>query len=136
LTVLLAGLIVVVAGCGGRGPKSLVKGKVTLEGQPVAGTIIFIGSDNKEHPAPLAKGEYAIENPPSGEVTILVRGAGTGVAMPKGDLPMKDKGPKVEMPGTANMGVEPPAKYGQKEHGIKKTVKGSGTEKIDIELTR
>jgi hypothetical protein len=127
-----------VIGCQGKGPKSLVRGKVTLEGQPVAGQIVIIGSDNKEKSAPLAMGQYSIENPPSGEVTIVVKGLGPGMSLggKLEGIKTKEKGAPAGAAASPDMGVEPPAKYGKKEGGIKKTIKGSGVEVMDIELTR
>jgi len=83
-------------GCpGGDGAKNSVSGKVTLNGKPVAGTVVFIGADNSEvGTSPIGpEGNYTIVNPTPGPVKILVKGkgaAGSGpgvgpvIAPPKG----------------------------------------------------
>jgi len=86
-----------------KGAKNSVSGKVTLDGQPVKGTVIFKYADGQEKPSPLGpQGNYMIPDPPTGQVKILVRGMG-GAAAPKGA-----EGPNA---GTGS-GVEPPSKYG------------------------
>jgi len=99
-----------VGGCGTKGPKSSVSGKVTLNGQNVAGQVTFVGADNKELSSPIREdGSYLIENPPTGSVKVLVKGMTSG-----GPAPMTPKTPGMpsmpDMPGAK--GVAPPAKYG------------------------
>jgi len=132
LAVLLTGVIVA-AGCTNKGPANMVMGKVQYNGQPVAGMVVFIGSDGKEKSANLLNGMYDIPDPPLGEVTILVKGSG-GLKTKKAEVPkLKDKAGSEALGGTADMGVDPPAKYGTKDGGIKKTVK-SGVNTLNLDL--
>src|SRR5271170_475352 len=74
---LLLVLMGMVLGCGGpAGPKNTVSGKVTLEGQPVAGIVVFLSGDGKEVSGPInyLDGTYQIPDPPSGQVSIVVKG--------------------------------------------------------------
>src|SRR5690349_8092055 len=69
-------LAAALAGCGtgGSSPDS-VTGKGTLNGRPVGGEVVFVGSDNREIAAPIAvDGSYQINTPPKGEARVLVRG--------------------------------------------------------------
>jgi len=128
------------AGCS-KGAKDSVTGKVTLNGQKVAGTMTFTGPDKKSATAPInPDGTYLVENPSKGENTITVKGFGTGpgAANPaafqppagdKGSDMLKDKTVKTDM------GSPPPAKYATEgpANDLKFTVKG-GKEKYDIDL--
>jgi hypothetical protein len=121
-------------GCGGGGTdggrggaKDEVKGKVTLNGQPVFGTVTFIGADKKELYSPISvNGEYIITNPPKGEGQFLVKGMGADI--PKGNEAKGD--PKVKM----DKGNEPPAKYALPNNGLKVTITG-GKQEYNLELT-
>jgi hypothetical protein len=141
LTALLAGAVVFAAGCGKTGgPNNTVKGKVTLDGQVVAGEVVFIASDGKEYASSLVTGIYSIPNIPKGEATVLVKppSAGVGgIGGKKAETPkVKDKAGGQDMAAGMEMGVPPPAKYSKKENGIKKTITGKSLETIDIELTK
>jgi hypothetical protein len=123
----LAALIgFVAAGCGGSA--DLVTGKVTYNGQPVAGEVVFVGRDKKQAACPIADdGTYKIKAPPKGEVVVLVKGtpkAPSGLVTPKGGL--KDAPPPPK-------GVEPPGKYSAEPGGLKFQVTG-GEQTYDIEL--
>jgi len=86
--------VVLMSGCTGtsKGIQNSVSGKVTLNGDPVSGTVVFVGSDGKEAMSPIsAEGKYDIPNPPQGTVKILVKGTGI-IAPPKdGGLPAGTK---------------------------------------------
>ena len=125
---LLAGAL---AGCGGKsdGAKDSVYGKVTLNGQPVTGQVVLIGSDNKEISSLIAAdGEYRIVNPPKGEARVLVKGRSGAAPTTRGVT----KGP--EMPGMSGRSAAPPSKYATAAGGLKFTVTG-GDQKYDITLT-
>lgn len=130
---LLLAALAGVTGCGksGSGGKDTVSGKVTLNGQPVAGQVVFIGSDSKEYMSPIgADGNYQVIGVPKGEATILVKGIGTPAAPKAG--PGKEKPP--EMPGMAGGGgAAPPVKYSTAAGGLKVSVTG-GEQKHDIPL--
>src|SRR5437764_1278775 len=73
------GGLVMLIGCSG-GPREAansVKGKVTVQGNPVnAGTVTFHATvkDGKDASGPILNGSYRIEDPPVGQVKISVRG--------------------------------------------------------------
>jgi hypothetical protein len=149
LTILLASAVLVAAGCGGKGPKNRITGKVTLNGQPVKGRVVFIGSDGKEKEAGIGPGgSYDLSDPPLGEVSILVKApekpAGAAPEEKKPIVPNFGKGDKgkTDVPGTVGTGadegaVNPPAKYGKKDTSpLKHTVKGGSKEVHDIPLEK
>jgi len=122
--------LVSATGCPGGKKKNEVTGKVTLDGKPVAGNVIFVGSDNKEI-ATLIKsdGTYVITDPPTGQVKVKVTGP-LGVAAPP---PLtKDKTP--ETVGGMGGGNPPPAKYASVDNGLTFNVTG-GKQVYDITLT-
>ena len=135
------------AGCGPKGLKNVVEGKVTLKGAAVNGKVIFHGTDGKKAESPIdPKGEYHVSDPPLGDCKISIEpfGAGVlgGVKPPPPDMKPKTKGKKDKssepeggfVTGASSMGVDPPAKYKDPNtSGLKYTVKG-GKEKHDIEL--
>jgi len=103
LTLLIAAILA--AGCGEKQAANVISGKVTLDGDPVFGNVVFVSADNKEVSSPTATdGTYRIENPPVGQVKVLVKGMPgqvTGGAPPPKDAPaMSNK-----------QGVAPPPKY-------------------------
>src|SRR5438045_652123 len=118
--VLLAGLLGVafaLVGCtsGGEAHDS-VTGKVTLDGQPVAGEVVFVSGD-KQVGSPIGQdGSYSVKNPPKGEVQILVKQL---PGPPKNIMPAKDA-PEFKTPS----GATPPAKYAQFNNGLTLTVTG------------
>ena len=138
---LFSSSLLALTGCGGggvsEGPANSIKGKVTLNNQPVGGTVVFIGSDKKELSSPISKdGEYVIPNPPKGEGQFLVKSgvmAGTIPADKKGvkDSP-KEKDPTKEVASLG--GVEPPAKYALPNNGIPKFDYTGGRMTYNIEL--
>jgi hypothetical protein len=132
-------------GCGGgtTGNANYIKGKVTLEGKPVSGTVIFVGSDKKEISSPTSvDGLYQIPNPPKGEGYFLVKG-GLGAALPveKGDKSgkgAKAKDEKTDLTGKVTgptSGEAPPKKYEQKDNGLPKVNYTSGEVLQDLTLT-
>jgi len=127
LSVLLWG-----AGCGPKGPKNSVSGKVTLNGKAVAGQVSFIGPDGKEITSGInPDGTYMIPDPPTGQAKIVVKGmpGGGGVAGVQGTK-------TIEAPGatTAEVGVPPPLKYAAPDNGLTFNVTG-GKQTHNIELT-
>ncbi len=132
VAVLTAGAVTL-TGCGGvgkGGAADSVSGKVTLDGQPVAGEVFFVGSDKKEVGSPIGpEGNYEISNPPKGDVLIVVKGK-PGIP----SIPGAKAAPDLPPPPTAT-GVAPPAKYGQPNNGLKFTVTG-GKQVYDIVLTK
>jgi len=133
---LLLAALVAAVGCPSKGAKNSVSGKVRLSGDPVAGNIIFVGTDGKKVEAPISPdGTYLVENPPTGSVKIAVTSFGN-MAMPTPSggkdtdkLMGADKG-KV----TTKMGVPPPAKYASADSsGLTFTVT-TGKQKHDIDL--
>lgn len=117
------------AGCASKAAEGgdAVGGKVTLNGKPVAGQVVFVGGDRKEVVALIAPtGGYSLANLPRGEWQVFVRGTGLKVPLvPKGAAPP---------PGlTAAIGVAPPVRYAQPKHAQKFTFAG-GAQTFDIEL--
>jgi len=131
-------------GSGGGGDKDLVKGRVTLNGQAVAGQVIFVAADKKEYPTVIAlNGDYQLTKLPKGEYSVLVKsgmGSAPGApAMGGADKIKSDKMGKnlvLETKKDESGGAEPPAKYSQLGGGndLKVTVTG-GDQKYDIVLT-
>src|SRR5438045_2011452 len=74
-------------GCGGGKPSNdSLSGKVTLNGQPVAGQVVFVSnSDSKETPTVISPtGDYSVALA-KGEYQILVKGTGLAApVVPKG----------------------------------------------------
>jgi hypothetical protein len=124
---LLAGL----SGCDKKADEAAnsVSGKVTLNGEPVAGNVAFVGADNKESPPSPIKpdGTYTIPNPPTGQVKILVKGMGGTAPV---TTPPKEAGGNMPKIG----GVAPPTKYGAVATTDLKFEVTSGKQKHDIEL--
>ncbi len=85
---------VVVAGCGGP-PRAQVRGKVTVDGKPLAnGSIEFFPADGKGQTAGVAiqNGEYQVETSP-GEMKVSINGTevvGKQKAYDTPDSPMID----------------------------------------------
>jgi len=127
---------VLLVGCSGSGPSTLVTGKVTLDGKQVTGTVTFTGPDNKEVTSPIGPdGMYHITDPALGENKVSVKGM-LGVGGIAGPTPPPGKG-SPPMPGktsTAGSGVNPPPKYASPDNGLKYTVK-RGKQNYDIPLT-
>lgn len=127
-------------GCGGKdgsqGSNDSIYGKVTYNGQVVAGQVIFIGSDKKEIMSMIGgmDGSYEIKNPPKGEGVFLVKAT---MAPPLAPLKGGAQAPKggAQAPEAPSMGgVAPPAKYGQPSTSdLKFTVTG-GKQNYDITL--
>jgi hypothetical protein len=120
-------------GCGSTNANSApdsISGKVTLNGSPVAGQVVIVGSDKKEYPSPIAlDGSYYIAGVPAGEARVLVKGM-TVVAPPKGKIAAKGELPALPV----GSGVAPPARYGTRASDLKVAVTG-GVQKHDIALT-
>jgi len=140
LTLLLvAAVLVCLAGCSGKKPKSKVTGKVTVGDKPVMGEVVFLGDDGKEFKGVInAKdGIYTLLDAPNGQYKVAVKGMGAGLNVPGGGgqvAPPKDA-PKMDMPDLARgQSVQPPAKYGDpKTSGLTFEVTG-GEQTFDIPL--
>jgi len=117
--------------------KNTVAGKITLKGDPVTGTVVFVGPDGKEASGPInMDGTYIVANPSAGNNKIMVKGMEGpigGAAPPSGGAPPPGV-PKIDMPSAAKMGVPPPAKYATADNGLTFNVT-TGAQKHDIELT-
>ena len=127
--------MILIAGCGGggKGKGDTVSGKVTLNGNPVAGEVIFVGSDGKESKMLISMdGSYTVASVAKGEAKIGVKSMSMGI----GNAPAPTGAGKSDMPGvTPASGVPAPAKYSNpSSSGLTYTVKG-GDEKFDIVLT-
>jgi hypothetical protein len=124
----------VFAGCSGKeggssGSSDVITGKVTMNGQIVAGQVVFIGSDKKEIMSMIGPmdGSYQIPNPPKGEGQFLIK----GMSGPSMAPPPSGGGKMPEMPSTG--GVAPPAKYEKPTSELKFNVTG-GKQTFDITL--
>ena len=127
----VAAIAMLPAGCdknAGPAAGAGLSGKVSLGGQPVSGTVVFVGADKKEYSALIMpSGMYSIPELPAGEYKIAVRGAGgTMMKGPKGANNMPD------MAGSAGGGA-PPAKYASPDNGLTYKYAG-GKQTHDIEL--
>jgi len=130
--------IVLVGGCGDKaGTNSSVSGKVMLDNQPVAGSVVFVYGTEEKATAPIgANGVYSIPNPPKGQVKVLVRGM-PGAAAPPAGAGTPKKGPEMAtIPGTVTPGAAHPAKYASPATSdLTYEVKG-GNETFDIPLKK
>jgi hypothetical protein len=149
LLTLLLGAVIVASGCSGKGAKNAVYGKVTLNDQPVAGTVFFYGAKGEKSAGIETDGSYYMTDPPLGEVTVVIKAhekgpgdAGTQDAKPiipdsKPTAKEKTKMDLGPVAGAEKPGVTPPAKYGKKESSpLKITVKGQTKEKHDLPLEK
>jgi hypothetical protein len=126
--------ILVFAGCSGKeggspSANDVITGKVTMNGQIVAGQLVFIGSDKKEIMSMIGPmdGSYQINNPPKGEGVFIIKGStGPSLAPPPGGAKMP------EMPSTG--GVAPPAKYEKAATSDLKFNVTGGKQTYDINL--
>lgn len=113
---------VVLAGCGGDGPRGTVHGTVKFQGKPLTGAaVIFVASDNKTHVLSLsADGAYTVTGVAYGPVKVSVQQEKERIAV-KGqfDAPSSEaKGVKDEKAGAAppvatrpKAGATIPARY-------------------------
>ena len=120
-------------GCGSGKSKSIVTGKVTVNGKAPAGgsTLVFIGSDNKEVSAVIAEdGSYTMIDAPKGEVKVAVRGLSATIG---GGQPAVKMGS--DMPGMKSkaQGAPIPPKYAQPNNGLTFNVSG-GKQTKDFDL--
>lgn len=132
---LLLPALLLVGGCGRQGPDTVVTGKVTYKGNPVAGTLTFAGT-GKEVSAPInPDGTYVVGNPPLGPVKILVKGMPGAAAVKAGPTAGGKKLPELPgMPkGAAAAGLPPPPKYASPKGALAYEVK-AGRQTHDIEL--
>jgi len=140
LTALLIAAIVGVAGCGGKGPKNLLTGKVTLDGKAVNGELTFIGPDGTPRIAPVnPDGSYVIGDLPAGDYQVLVKAMAKPAGMIGAAPPIvpKDSSPMPGMPSgpTLGQGADPPKKYSTQGNGLTVKVTGASKQSHDITLT-
>ncbi len=136
--------VVFAIGCSGGTKTNAVKGKVTLDGQPVAGVVTFVGPSKKKSSSPIKvdDGTYQINDAELGDNQIYIeKGLGAGgpgaVFSGGGNVGMREmpKDMGKDMPKPA-MGVEPPEKYtNPSTSGLHFNVTG-GTQEHDITLTK
>lgn len=135
VAVLALPLLAWLGGCT-DGPRDLVHGKVTLDGQSVAGEIVFVGAGDKKFKAPILDGKYSLAGAPAGTYKVAIEagpgapgGVKDGPAPPGKDLKTGDK--MTGMPeAKGGGGVAPPAKYNSVEtSGLTLEVKGGKQEK-------
>jgi hypothetical protein len=129
-TVLL--ILGLASGCSEGGPANSVSGKVTLNGDPVTGTIVFVGSGKEATSSIGLTGEYFISDPPLGDVSVLIK-PNTSIPAPVGGAP--GNADSAAMPGMPSVkaAATPPAKYADASSGLKYTV-AAGKQKKDFEL--
>ena len=146
VSLLVAGLLLLVVGCGSRGT---VTGTVSYKGQPIpAGTIVFTpDSGEPAVNAPIADGKYTADKVPPGPAKVSVSSTvaeGGGMtpmqmALQKsGGKPPEDmpEGARKLMEGAANAkkGIKIPEDYGDPaKSGLTYTVKG-GKQTQDFDL--
>ncbi len=129
LVLLFLPALLLVMGCGGKGgAKDSVSGKVVFKGQPVEGSITFIGANGKEASAPImSDGTYMVPDPPLGEDKIVIKGAPGMSNAPARKIPAmpgKDVTPVAK-------GTPPPARYAVPTNGLTFKVTG-GKQTYDV----
>ncbi|MCS7046459.1 MAG: hypothetical protein NZO58_08905 [Gemmataceae bacterium] len=129
-----AALAVMIVGCSGNEPAVQVSGKVTFEGSPVDGEIIFYGPGDKEARGPILDGKYHVANPAVGMNTIVITKGLGGEFKPVGDPKIGGGGALLQ--GGGGKGVHPPAKYGAKETSDLKFEVKAGKQEKNFELTK
>jgi len=139
LIALLIAAVVGVAGCGSRGPKNLLTGKVTLKGEPVNGSLAFIGPDSQEKVCPInPDSTYVIGDLPAGDYQVLVKPFGKAAGPAGAPTPVipKDSAAMPGMPSGPSLGqgATPPAKYGKPGNGLTVKVTGSSKQTQDFPL--
>ena len=130
--------LALVSGCGssGKEAKNQVTGKVTLDGKPVNGAIVFV-EGGKEYQSPISStdGTYQINDAPNGNMKVYIKGSAAALG---GKLIEPKAGAGApEMPKNlgGGTGVEAPTKYGSvATSGLSFEVKG-GKQQQDFPLT-
>jgi len=133
--VLVGSCFVGASGCGGSGGKGEIKGKVTLDGQPVRGIVVFVVGDKEVSAGTLPPdGVYAAFNVPKGAAKIKV--LKDPAAMPMGGPAPPPGGKAPETAGSTSAAmVPPPDKYTSLDNGLTLNVTG-GRQTHDIALTK
>jgi len=134
----LAGAVVWLAGCGGKGVKSNVKGKVLIDGKPAAGSIVFIDADGKKLSAPIngTDGSYNLLNPKKGLNKVAIEG-GLSADVPGGkDIkPIVPETKEQKLTEGLTGGTPPHKLYGDvKTSNLEVEVKGEKDQVFDIDL--
>jgi len=127
---LFAALLLGASGCGGpKESANQVSGKVTLNGSPVSGNVIFVGPDGKQGMPALIKGDgtYTAYDPPQGKCKVLVSGMGGGAGP---TTPVKDA------PALGGQTAAPPPKYADARTSDLETEIKPGKNTYNIELKR
>ena len=125
-------LLPLALGCAGGGPRAIVSGKVTVDGQPPATgtTVTFVSADGKSVSGAVdTDGSYNVVDAPLGPVKIVVKGVSGGpTAAPKsgGDMPGM---------AAAGRGAPVPPKYASPDNGLTYDVK-AGKQDFDIALKK
>jgi hypothetical protein len=127
-----AAVFATAAGCGApksKEPDDVITGSVSLDGQPVNGTVMFFAVDGREYPGAISEdGKYKVLNAPKGDGRFLVKS--NLPSLPAGAPKPKDAPPP---PDNAGNGKQPPAKYAFAANAIKYSYAG-GKQNFDIEL--
>jgi hypothetical protein len=133
LLALLPAIFLWAAGCD-TGPRSVLSGKVTLSGQPVSGSLTFVGPDAQEVTVPInPEGTYNCPNPPGGDVKVLVKGFDLPRVVAVPAAAKRPKLPDTPGAGPQAVGVRPPARYGLPGNALTVNVQG-GKQTYDITL--
>jgi hypothetical protein len=142
-----AGLILAVvavlfssAGCG-KPKTNTVSGKVTLNGEPVAGEVTFIGPSKKKTSSPITDGKYKVVDVEAGEnqITVATLGAGGPARVGPANMPQGMQGipgdpmKGMPVPSEGSTGKPPPEKYATPGNGLSFDVK-PGSNDYDITL--
>jgi hypothetical protein len=127
LVFLLPGILWAVGCSSDNNPNDFVTGKVTLDGKPVSGFVIFINASGQETRGIIKlDGTYLLPDLPKGQYQVAVKAIEAAPTPP--DAKMKD------MPAQTTTGVSPPARYAAPDNGLTCTVTG-GKQTYDIKLT-
>lgn len=103
-----------------------VSGKVTLNDQPVNGTVSFVGGDGKPFFCPTNEaGFYMLDDTPPGKYTVTIRAM--GAPPPVGNM-------KFELPEAPKFGATPPARYADPKKSPLSFEITKGEQTFDIKL--
>lgn len=133
---LAAGLFVVslasLAGCGNDPGRGSVKGKITVNGKPLAkGLITFLTSSGNKDPysSAITNGEYAIPDMPAGPAKVYI------IPPLTSEPPPVDKGDLVPAARPGQKKLVVPDKYQNPETSGLSLVVQKGENKFDADLT-
>jgi hypothetical protein len=134
IVVVLVGLMLL-AGCGSKGAKGAVSGKLTYNGQPVNGALLTLYPG--QYPIPVSQeGEFNVTAVPNGEYKVVVEGTPGQSGPPLVGIPpekmaeAKEKAAKMSTPAT----IKFPDKYkSEATTPLKMTISG-GSQNLNLEL--